>query len=366
MATLNTNFATAITGVVTSLTAAEKLAFSELLMTKAFGANKLTEAYPVLTGVRHGSLVPILSDNQDYGAFPFRTLGSCDVSICELDANFSTVKFEMGNVECKIPVCLESFEQDFHKFFGEYKKASGEVDEQSAILQFLANLFVENLVRAEWRGAWFGDKLSANTLLNGINGFFTQMQARTAQVIAIAENAAATFVGQKALTGAQVVGILKKMYDQYADAAWYGTPNVRFEMTSLTAQKLVAYMNDLSITDPNCCNGVVRTSIDGVLSSAYTDANLSFLGIPIVVRREWDGVINSAKVYPLNQGANARVKPFRIVLTSRDNLVIGCSNTDQISRFKTWFSQDQNKVFIQGGSEIGAHIPLVDEFILAI
>lgn len=366
MASVNTNFTAQLTDMVNSMTDASKLAFSEMIATKTFGVNKLTEAYPVLTGVRQNALVPVLSNNKRYSAFPFRQLGACGVNLCEINANFSTVKFDLGYIECRIPVCLEEFTQDFHLFFGEYKKASSETDEQSAILQFLLNIFAENLELAEWRVAWFADKNNASPLLNGLNGFFAQMQARPAQVITIAENAAATFVGQKALTGAQIVGILEQMYNQYAESAWYETPNVRFEITQLTASKLVAFMNHLKITDPNCCNGVERISIDGMTSTAYNTQNLSFLGIPIVVRREWDGVINDAEVYPLNQGANARVKPHRIVLAPRENLVIASSNVDQITKFDTFYDRMSKKVYMEGGSEIGAHIPLVDEFILAI
>lgn len=366
MATLNTNFAAQFTDMVNSMTEASNLEFSKMIATKAFGVNKLTDAYPVLTGVRQGALVPVLSNNKKYSAFPFRQLGACGVNICELNANFSTVKFDLGYIECRIPVCLEEFSQDFHLFYGEYKKASSEIDEQSAMLQFLLNLFSENLLLAEWRVSWFADKSSSSPLLNGLNGFFTQMQTRSGQVITIAENAAATFAGQKALTGAQIVGILEQAYNQYAEAAWYGTPNVRFEMTQLTASKLVAYMNHLRITEPNCCNGVERTSIDGMISNAFTTNNLSFFDIPIIVRREWDDVINDADIYPLNQGANARVKPHRIVLAPRENLIIASSSVDQITKFDSFYDRKDKKVYIEGGSEIGAHIPLVDEFILAI
>jgi hypothetical protein len=345
---------------------ASKLAFSQMIATKSFGVNKLTEAYPVLTGVRQNSLVPLLTNNKKYSAFPFRQLGACGVNICEINANFSNVKFDLGYIECRIPICLEEFTQDFHLFFGEYKKASSEDDLQSAILQFLLNIFSENLELAEWRVSWFADKNNTSPLLNGLNGFFAQMQARPSQVIAIAENSASTFVGQKALTGLQIVGLLEQMYAQYAESAWYETPNVRFEMTRLTASKLVSYMNHLKITDGNCCNGIERVSVDGMMSTAYNTQNLSFLEIPIIVRGEWDGVINDSEVYPLNQGANARVKPHRIVLAARENLVIASSNKDQITKFDTFYDRMSKKVYMEGGSEIGAHIPSVEEFILAI
>jgi hypothetical protein len=184
------------------------------------------------------------------------------------------------------------------------------------------------------------------------------------QVVSIPENLATTFLGQKSMSGKRVYEILTEMYTKYAEQPWFGAAGLEFKMTKLTASSFVAYLNTLKNTD--CCHGVDRVNVDGMMSTAYTLNNISFNGIPITVRQEWDGVINSSKVFSLNQGNNARVQPHRILLTYKENLVIGTTEIKSLNDFSIWHSKDDKKIYMEGGSYIGASIIMRDEYILAI
>ena len=100
---------------------------------------------------------------------------------------------------------------------------------------------------------------------------------------------------------------------------------------------------------------------------------LSFYGIPIKVMHVWDEIIN--KTSELNPGWNGkkiinpnapRVNPHRILLTYKENTILGTQETSNLNFFDIWYSKDHNKVYMQGGSYFGAGIPEKENLLIAI
>ena len=373
---ITTNFATEVKALVTSLTSAEKLNFSEALFTKSIEISPLTQDHTVVTGVRHGNLVPIIDNQPDYESFPFSDAGACAVPECDLGHNYSTNKWELGLIECKVPICLRSFDDDFLVFWNQYKMVQTDKDKnedeyiQSAIVQFLFNQFKTNHTAAQWRGGYFGDKSSESALFNGIDGWFTQAEANASQVVAIAENEGATFAAQK-LTGERIYEILKDMYLMHSDMVWQSDQPLEFRMTERNAKALAMYYTFLK--DKACCDGLQILDPDMVSNAPYPYQRLDFHGISIKVMSIWDEIIN--KTTELNPGwvgkklvtpTAARVNPNRILLTYKNNLVLGTQETSNLAFFDIWHSQDQDKIFMKGGSYFGASIPQKTDYVLAI
>lgn len=373
---LRTNFREQIIDVVGSLTKTEKMDFSNALFKKSVEVTDLTKDHTVVTGVRNGNYVPIIDDNANYEAFPFSDANQCAVPECDLGTNYSTQKWELGLIECKVPICLRAFEDDFALFYNQYKmvNADGEKNEEylnSAIVQFLVDKFKKNHLAAQWRASYFGDKASDSPFFKGFDGFFTKAEANAANVIEIEENKNTNYSTQK-LSGQRVYEVLQAMYEKYYTDSWFSDKPVEFRMTKANALALSLYFN--SLADKKCCDGLQILDPESVAGAPkFPYERLSFHGIPVKVMPIWDEIIH--KTSELNKGfvggklTNAdaqRVNPNRILLTYKENLVIGTQETDNLNFFDIWYSQDQNKVFLQGGSYFGSAIPEIENAILAI
>ena len=352
--------------LVEDLAGAAGMDYSKLLFEKTFLASDITKKHSVVTGVRNGSLVPILSDVPNYESFPFVDASNCDTNECDLNSNYSAHKWELGLISCRVPICLRSFNQDFLIFWNQYKMLNpAKVTNQylkTALLQYITNLVKNNLEAAKWRVEYFADKASTSPLFNGFNGWFVQMEANQSLVVPIAKNSAATYALQKQ-TGQEVYDTLVEMEELYLQQDWAGTKPVTFKITKLQAMTLASYMN--SLKDKSCCDGVERLNPDNIQSKTFFYDKLSFHGIPLEVMPEWDAVINGTAELNGGGGANARVNPNRIILTSKDNMLIGTEERDMLTMLDIFYEKKDKKVYIDAEAYIGAAVPL-KEYILAI
>lgn len=363
------NFTQEIVALVNSLVGAEKLTFSNLLYQKVFNPTGIEDSHRVVTGIRSGNNVPILINEPDYEMFPFVDANSCAITECSLDHNYSHYTWKLGLIECQIKICLRSFDDDFLLFWDNYKMINPG-DEASkkylktALLQFLVDKVRTNLTAAKWRVAYFADEASTSPLFKGFNGIFVQAEGVPANVIPIAKNTQGTFAAQQ-MTGEEVYDILRKMVDEYYTREWAYNYPVHIKVSRQMAIKLAAHFNALK--DKTCCNGLGQVlSAQGMASAALKYDQMSIDTFPIIPVREWDEVINKTKELNGNGVAGAaRKQPNRAMLTSKDNVLIGTQNRDEMDMLDVWYSRDQRKVIIEAGAYLGAALPL-NEYILAI
>lgn len=356
------NFDSGLISLVDSLEAAEKLNMSEMLMSKQFQVDQLDATHTVVTGVRKGNLIPILNDQPDYEAFPFVDPQACDVTSCDIDTNYSSHKWDLGLLECRVPICMRSFSESFNIFWNQYKQIN-EPNMNSAFLQFLGRKFQMNLEAAKWRAAYFGDTSSSSAYFDGIDGFFAQAAANSSQIVDIAKNDGATKAGQ-VMTGEEVYNTLEAMYEAAFAQPWFDPTQVEFRITRAMAGALVTWLNsknDLSLYNCECTDVNKLTG-----ARAFNFGNIRMFGIPVMVHNEWDQIIYKSAEFDPNGGTDPRVDPNRALLTYRSNLLVGTSETSALNHFDIWYSRDDKKVYMEGNSYIGAGIPLIGEYILAI
>lgn len=362
------NFVSEFLPLVEDLAGADGADYKKALFEKTFLPRDVKQLHTVVTGVRNGNVVPIISNAADYGAFPFVDANSCDTTECDLNTNYSGDKWELSLAECRIPICLRSFNNDFLVFWNSYKminpsEASADEYLKTALLQFITDKVKNNLNAAKWRGTYFGDKaLTTNALFNGINGYFTRAQAETDQVVVIAKNAGATFAAQR-MTGEEIYETIKEAYELYLEQDWAEQGGFEIRITKRMAIDFANYLNGLK--DLACCDGVERINPDNINTNSFTKDNLGFRTLPIVPIPEWDAIING--VAPLNGGggAAARVDPNRVLITRKENLLIGTQNADELDMFDIWYDRTDKKVYIEAGAYYGVSMP-TNEQILAI
>lgn len=360
------NFVADFLPLIEDLAGAENANFSKLLFNKAFLASDITKEHTVVTGVRNGSLVPIITDQPNYEAFPFIDASSCDTTECDFNSTYSGVKWKLGLISCRVPICLRTFNDQFLIFWNSYKMLNpAKVDRvylKTALLQYITNLITNSLEAAKWRVEYFAEDGHTSPLLNGFDGWFTQAAAVPSLVVPIAKNNGGTFAAQQ-MTGEEIYQLLLAMEAKYLEQEWANTMPVEFRVTKKMASTLAAYLN--SLKDTACCDGVERLNPDNVASKTFFFDKLAFHGIPIRPMPEWDAIINKVSALNGGGGTAARVDPNRALLISKTNLLIGTEERDMLSMLDIFYDKKDKKVYIDAEAYLGAAIPQ-REYILAI
>jgi len=361
-----TDFKTGILDLVTDLVTAEKMSLANAITEGSQRISKFedSQSHTFLEGIRHGNLIPILNDTPNANAFPFIDETVCATPDCDVTISGRTHKWELGMIGCKPSICLNSFDNNFMAWWGVNKKLFGEDDVNSILVNYIRDLFLRDFNLAKWRVAYFSDKASLSTALNGIDGFFTQMEANPAQVITITQNAGVNYAAQMNITGLDIYNYLVSM-DELMTSQYWNAGALEYRMTKVTAMKLANYLNGLK--DKSCCDGVERLNPDALMvgTTSFNYMSMAFRGIPIRVIEEWDYLINNH--LDLNGGGanNARVNPHRIVLTYKENLIVGIPDMGHLENFDIWYSKDDEKIYMRGRAYLGAGVPLED-YVLAI
>lgn len=361
------NFVAELLPLIDDLITADGMDYNKLIFQKAFLASDITKDHTLVTGVRNGTLVPIIDGQPNYNAFPFIDAESCDTVECDLNSNYSAIKWQLGLISCRVPICLRTFNDNFLIFWNSYKmlnptKAENGTYLRTAILQYITDLLVNSLEVAKWRVEYFAEEGNASPLLNGFDGWFAQAASVPSLVVPIAKNDAATYSAQE-MTGEEIYQTLIAMETLYLSQEWAGDRPFEYRMTKKMAMTLAAYLNQLK--DSSCCDGVERLNPDNVASKFFYFDQLAFHGIPIKPMPEWDKIINNVTALNGGGGNAKRVDPNRILLIDKTNLLIGTEERDMLKMLDIFYDKKDKKIYFDLEAYLGAAIPL-REYILAI
>lgn len=345
---VTTNFTTTVLALVTDITSAETATLSNAYYRKFFEVGKLAENYTIIPGVRNGNVIPIISTNPSYAKFPYKDPTNCTLPACDIDLPFEAKSWQVGMIGCKTSVCINGFDDNFLAFWGRYKRLFGDEDLNSALMAYIMETWERDLQASLWRMAWFGDTTTSNVspnyaLLRAMDGVFTQAEAGSGIKIAVTENTVGT------LTGPAVYAYLNEAYQAASVLPWFDPSTMRFEMTSAMASVWVAWLNSLGDKSMYNCECYDATGLTSQRSFSL-DGQLKAFGIPVFVRREFDGVINQL----------ALGNKYRALLTTNDNILIGTSELDQLPAFSIHYSQDDDLIYIKGGAQIGVSLVTSD------
>jgi hypothetical protein len=359
---INTNFEDFLT-YITGLVAAEKADISNAIFTKHLGVSDVTRSHTVITGVKNGSLVPIIDSEPNYESFPFIDANDCKDETCDVSLEYSSKKWELAQIGCLYPFCMKKFDDEFMTFYNQFKILNPAItDLNSIFMSFIVKNIKDNLLASQWRVTYFADKASTSKLFNGFDGFYTQAEAGNGIKIDIPKNAATTLADQR-LTGEEVYNTLAQMDDEASTTDWYDEATAQYRLTEFMARPFMNWLNALGDKIPVCCDIYDADAIQQ--ARRFNLNNMRFRGKPIIVHRELDRVI--AKTSELNGGSSTtpRVNPNRALLTAKTNLLIGTSQTKDLNYFKAFYVEKEETIYIRANSYIGSSIP-TDEYVIAI
>ncbi len=349
----------AILSGLNGLTQAERMNIANLIFTETFAVQNIKDTHPTISEVRSGSKVPILLETEDYGGFPF-TVGNCTLPACDISSNWSEYTWNLGQIGCEVTICMEDFQNDFLAFFNTWKKMN-EGDIESAVVQFIIERFQSRHLKAEIRVAYFSDSASTNALINGFDGFFTQMEALATadNKVVIAENA--TVPSTVITDGEVILAYLKQMYTKASKNAWFRPENMVWRLDRSDVYALVGFLN--TVNDRNQYGVDVIDPSKVTQARIFTVDNLSILGIPVETMPFRDAMRAVTELY--NAGTGVYVNPNRYILARRETLILGYEIEDTLKRFKVGYDDRKDEIYIKGASLFGTGVPQ-NTFILAI
>ena len=146
---ITTNFNTAVLALVDDLVTADRVDISNAIYIDTFEVGDIAEGHQIVTGIRPGALIPILDNSPNYGAFPVKATNNCSIPACDLDLGFSTKAWQTAMIACKIPICINSFDENFLLFRNQHKRLFGDADLNSALLQYIIDLFQKNFMSCD-------------------------------------------------------------------------------------------------------------------------------------------------------------------------------------------------------------------------
>lgn len=337
--------------LVNDLVTADKMKLENAIYRRFFEVGDALAGHTVIPGIRQGNIIPIVSNAPNYASFPYKDPSSCTLPTCDVDLNFEPKVWDLGTNACRIVICANGFDENFLLFFGQYKRIFGDADLDTGLIAYITDIIMKNMDAAKWRQAYFGDKSigsgeSNYALLRSMNGIFTQAEAGDGYKIEIAENTGGT------LTGAEVYEYLKTAYNYAAVQPWFDPSEMVFEMTAAMGNLFVAFLNGLSDMSGYNCDCIDPTKVGN--ARTFSIDNLKVFGIPVLIKREFDGVINQ-----LGLGY-----PYRALLTNRNNILFGTSEVDQLNQFRVWYSQDDNSIYIDAGFSMAPSLVTEDYVLL--
>ena len=316
--------------------------------------------HPVIGQVRNGDRVPILDDTVDYGGFPF--VEGCELPACEVDTNVSDYVWDIAEIGCKVKVCFKDFKSGFLRFFNDYRRMN-EGDEQTAILQYIISLFNRNHLGAEARAGYFGDKSSDDDLINGFNGWVTQMMAGAegdADLrVEVAENAEATSAEQTIADGERVYEILAEMYDKAVVQPWFDPSNMVWELNRENVNKLVGWLNRQSDLKGISCDCIDPEKVRN--ARVFTADNLSIFGIP-VRPKEFNAM--RKPIAELYDDADGTYENRNIFILAQESIMpIGYEHNDSLHQFDLGYNREDRYFYMNGSSMFGTAVA-TDHYII--
>lgn len=290
--------------------------------------------------VKNGEPLAILGEMDAVG-----TIGTgCSPTFVQAGIGNEQQRWALGAWEIPLAICYKDLEETIAEYCLKSGTEIGDVQGTDFMALFL-ELLATQMKRMIWRIAWFGDT-AADTIANGgtltngsdptlftmCDGLFKEIETivtgNPAQLTAVSANSAATYAAQKAamLTAGYATSVVDQILID-ADPMITANGDAVLIMNKKFADAL-AY--DIKVTYKT--NLPFERIFDGFFLAEYG-------GVRIIASAIWDYLIDTYQ----NTGT-AWENPYRAVLASPRNLLLGCDADDPVSDLDIWFNRDERQV----------------------
>lgn len=338
---ITSNFATAISDLVTDLTSAEIANIDNAIFEDTFMIGKFGDYHTLMTGRRNGNLQPIINSGDNFGSMPLQSQTSCDLNPCDLNTEYSSKSWCLSEYACRLEICMRSFDENFLVFWNTYRQGLEDpttVPSNDAFLEYITNEVKRNIQGTQWRVGYWGDDASANPLVSGCDGYFVQAEAGNGTKIS------PTFANPENPTGQEIYDVMLEAYNAAIAQPWGGAADLVWDMSYFAASRLVGFLNTTNDLSAYNCGCIDPSKV--VNARTFSIENFSIFGIPVQAHREID---LSANALGMTAGADL----FKILLTRKSNLLYGVSTEDRLGQFDIFFDRVSRKIYIDSMVEMG-------------
>jgi len=338
----------------------EALNTSEAVFEKLYSKEALSQGHTVATGIKMQTQIPFYGK---FGIIGKKSLGSCNVN-AETVASIASQKYWTPQlINFRLSHCQEDMDQLFKMWqrSADALKTWEEID--NAELAFLSDLTVDATLESILRITSFGDTGALNiaggghitaginvlyfTMIEGLwEQIFTGVAALTIPRYTINENAGANYVAQNNLAADRALLAMRSLFNQI-DVRARSSAGLVYQMTDSLFKNWLSYLEDKSLA----------YTLDRTEKGKVTQ--MSYRGIPIIVRDDWDRNILSY----LDTGA-ALYLPHRMTLSPINNFPIGTSDESNFNEFDMFYDKTTKNHYTDVAYYID--VKLLEEYMTAV
>ena len=301
----------------------------------------IADDHLIVTGIIRDKFIPFFGHMGLVG----RASSGCDPDEDVANIPTSQKKWAPKEFEVRLVHCKDDIGPLFKLFIRTKYGTSKYNLTGSEEMEFIEFELSKAIMAAIKRFAWFGDT-AADNISNGgqvtngvdvkyfnvIDGIWKQVDeivaADATKLITIPENSAASKATQYNLDANRSLELFRSMYNA-ADERLTDDPNAVFHVT----RSILKNWQDL-LEDKSLIHSLNRLE-NG------TSTQFSYRGIPIKAHSEWDRTIKSY----LDNGTMLH-RPHRIILTTKNNIPIGCPNEEQLSSLESFYDKKSKKNYM--------------------
>jgi hypothetical protein len=319
---------------------------SKLIFEAAITGGDLAEYHEIETGIHHKTQIPFIGSLGLVGA----KVAGCDRNENPAQIQLTEKFWDPELIGDRLKHCAT----DVNALLKLFKKAQRinpefydriDAEEFAVIVAKVAEAMTAMLNRL----VWFSDKAAGNVTADGgvikdgvdvkyfniFDGLFKQIFAEipegAANHVSIAANDELNYADQQVLPADAGLKTLRKMYNamdaRFFDA-WQKGAQPQFLITRQLFQNYQDHLEDKSLAF------TLAEVKDGVTVMSYR-------GIPIKVRHDWDANIRSYQ----DNGTKFNL-PHRAVLTVKENIPVGTVSKEDLEKIESWYEKKDKANYI--------------------
>lgn len=351
----------------TDLAQARELNIDNVIYQDVIETSDFAAKHYIQTGIEHNT--PILGWEQpkNWGFLKKSSGVGCSWNECTL-ASEPTKKIWMpANYDCELKFCWndQQIVKDFRTFWNLKCQSDPETDFDNAFYAFVSTQMTKAVNDSYWRITYFDYKDNTDTDYAGIDNLFVKMLSiltnptlAAVQKVTIPQNAEATIAEQMALSEDTAYLIFKDQYRRMMQFRPFlmTKPGLKFRVTEELALNYLWYVQEHK--EFNCC----FSPTDGITASRYSIENLNYMGVPIVIEKEWTDLIK----FVAGEDATVYDKPHRSLLTYDTETAVGTCDMNAFKNMKTIYDPLKETLHMRVKTNIDVNITFDKNFILAI
>ena len=333
---------------------------SEAIFAKTFLRPELAQVHGVQTGVEMDKYIPIFGQ---FGLVGKLNPGSCGNNVSTDQIPTSQLTWEPKLISFKMAHCQDDI-PDKMKFWKKSRIAANTWEEvDNEYMAYVQDTLLDAVTQSQLRIVEFGDKAAETVTLGGyltagtdktffnmLDGVWKQVftdQAGAAEIYryTIDENALADKTAQNTLASDRALNVLRSMYNNIDPRAFNGQ-NVAIMLTRSLWNNWNDYLEDKSML----------FQLDRTEKGS---TNMSYRGIPIIVREDWSRMIRTYHDLGLTL-----YLPHRAMMVDINNIPIGTSDEESLTTVKSWYSQDDEKHYMKVAYKID--VKILEKYAMAV